>query len=59
MTINKEINGYQYDHTLKAKTYMEDGQCERECVSWQQTTMYYHKMGLVHKYEHKICHMYH
>ena len=59
MTISKEINGYQYDHTLKAKAYMKDGQGERGCVAWQQTIMHYQKMGLVHKYEHKICHMYH
>ena len=55
MTISKEINGYQYDDTLKAKIYMKDVQSERGCVPWQQMTMRYQKMGLVYKYEHKIC----
>ena len=29
MTIGREINGYQHDHTLKAKACMEDNQIER------------------------------
>ena len=37
METSKEINGYQHDHTLKTKAYMEDGQSERGCVPWQQT----------------------
>ena len=32
MVIGKEINGYQHDYTLKAKTCMENGQSERGCV---------------------------
>ena len=59
MTISKEINRYQHDHILKAKAYKENGQRERECVHWQQTTMRYQKMGLMHKNEHKICHTHH
>ena len=35
MAIGKEINGYQNDHALKAKAYMENDQNENECVSWQ------------------------
>ena len=57
MAIGKEINGYQNDHALKVKAYMDNDQNENECVSWQQTTMCYHEMGLVQNNEHKICHM--
>ena len=32
MAIDDEINGYQYDHTLKAKACMENDQSESECV---------------------------
>ena len=34
MATNKRINGYQHDYTLKAKTYINDGQSERGCVPW-------------------------
>ena len=59
MTTNKEINGYQHDYTLRAKTYMEDGQSEKWCVPWQQTAMHYQEMWLVHNNDHKINHMHH
>ena len=38
---------------------MNDGQSEKKCVPDQQTIMRYHKIGLVHSNEHKICHSYH
>ena len=59
MAVNKKINEYRDDHMLKVKTYMDDGQSDKRCILDQQTETRYHKMGLVHSDEHRICHSYH
>ena len=58
MAIDKRIHEYRHDHVLNAKAYMDDGESEKRCIPNQQTATRYHKMGLVHSNEHKVCDLY-
>ena len=53
MTIGKEINEYQNDHTLKAKTCIDNSQKKSVRVPQQRAMMRYNEMELVHNNEHK------
>ena len=46
-------------HIWVSEYAIENNQSGSGCVPDKQTVTSYHKMGLVHSNEHKVCHSYH
>ena len=58
VVINKEINEYQWNNQIIKWIIKKNKQSESEIVPWQQVTVRYHEMELVHNNEYKIYRMY-
>ena len=53
------MNTRNYHAHMSIRICIENNQNGSGCVPDQQTATRYHKIGLVHSNEHKVCHSYH
>ena len=57
--IRKSMGTRIYHACMSIRICIENNQSGSGCVPDQQTATRYHKIGLVHSNDHKVCHSYH